>query len=124
MGNRMVTQRIFRALDDPIRRSIVRLLAVDRLPVTEIAGHFEVSRPAISRHLRVLRDAELVSETRSGRERLYRLEPEVLEEAARWLNDVAVGRGSLAADQVPSESTEAPLRTGTEPVTSPDWRQW
>ncbi len=120
----MVTQRIFRALDDPIRRSIVRLLAVDRLPVIEIAGHFEVSRPAISRHLRVLRDAELVSETRSGRERLYRLEPEVLEEAARWLNDVAVGRGSPAADQVPSESTEARPRTDTEPVTSPDWRQW
>ncbi len=124
----MVTQAVFRALDDPIRRSIVALLSRSRLSVTEIASHFEVSRPALSRHLRVLREAEVVSESRSGRERLYRLEPEVLDQAAEWLTDVAAGRDledrwDSRPYEVPDDAPDGASASGSQGVTT-DWRQW
>jgi DNA-binding transcriptional ArsR family regulator len=53
--------------------------------VNGLAGAFQQSRPAISKHLRVLRQARLVSETRAGRERLYRLEPAPLRQVAAWI---------------------------------------
>jgi len=122
----MVTQALFRCLGDPIRRSILEMLAGSRLTVTEIAGHFEVSRPAVSRHLRVLRDAGVVSEMRSGRERLYRLESEELEGAIEWLHSVVAGPVRLFRD----ESGEADVSSPEEPPEAvesgagSDWRQW
>jgi DNA-binding transcriptional ArsR family regulator len=62
------------ALSDPIRRDILRLLRVAPRSAGVIAGAFRVTRPAISRHLRVLREAGLVEATAQGRERVYRLE--------------------------------------------------
>lgn len=64
------------ALAEPNRREILRLVHHEELPVGRIASHFRVSRPAISQHLRVLRDAGLVAERREGTRRLYRLRPE------------------------------------------------
>lgn len=55
--------------------------------MTELVSGFRVSRPAISRHLRVLRNARLVRERREGRQRIYQLEPDRLEQVARWAEE-------------------------------------
>jgi DNA-binding transcriptional ArsR family regulator len=76
---------VFRAIADPTRRAILDRLRRGPAPVNELASEFSQSRPAISKHLRILREARVVSEERSGRERLYRLEPEQLREIADWI---------------------------------------
>ncbi|MCG8590333.1 MAG: metalloregulator ArsR/SmtB family transcription factor [Proteobacteria bacterium] len=77
--------RVFRALSDPSRRRILdRLLAGDA-SVNELAEGFATSRPAVSRHLRVLREATLVVERRSGRRRVYSLNPLPMAGADAWL---------------------------------------
>ena len=73
-------------LGDPVRRELVDLLARRELAVGELAGHFPVSRPAISRHLRVLREAGLVAVRTDGKRRLYRLDPGPLRELDAWLD--------------------------------------
>ncbi len=78
---------VFRALADPTRRAILDTLRTGRRPVGEIAGRFPVSRPAVSRHLRVLRRARLVVEERQGRSRLYALNAEPLRDVDRWLEE-------------------------------------
>ena len=77
---------VFRALADPTRCAIVELLRADELPVGEIASRFHVSRPAISRHLRVLKRARLVRERRDGRRRLCVLDPQPLRRVDDWLS--------------------------------------
>jgi len=74
-----------RAIAEPRRRDILRLVWDAELPAGEIASHFEVSRPAISQHLRVLREAGLVAERRDGTRRLYRARPETLAELKNFL---------------------------------------
>src|SRR5215216_2511133 len=76
---------VFRAIADPTRRAILDRLRAGPAPVNELASAFEQSRPAISKHLRILREARIVSEQRQGRERLYRLEPTELQEIAEWI---------------------------------------
>lgn len=76
---------VFRAIAEPTRRAILDRLRAGPAPVNALAADFEQSRPAISKHLRVLREAKLVSEQRDGRERLYRLEPMALQRVAGWL---------------------------------------
>ena len=73
------------ALGDPVRRELIDLLARRELAAGEIAGHFPVSRPAISRHLRVLREAGLVRARVEGKRRLYALDPRPLRELDDWL---------------------------------------
>jgi DNA-binding transcriptional ArsR family regulator len=67
-----------RAIAEPHRREIVRLVRHEELTAGEIASHFNVTRPAISQHLRFLRDAGLVTERRQGTRRFYRAQPEKL----------------------------------------------
>ena len=74
------------ALADPTRRTIVELLAERERTAGELAGSFSTSRPAVSRHLRVLREHGLVQARAHGRERLYSLEPEPLAELDEWLS--------------------------------------
>ena len=74
-----------KAIAEPRRREILRLVADEEMSAGEIASHFEVSRPAVSQHLRVLREAELVAERREGRRRLYRARPEPLAELQEYL---------------------------------------
>ena len=74
-----------RAIAEPRRRDILRLVWSAELPAGEIASHFEVTRPAISQHLRVLKDAGLVSERRDGTRRLYRARHETLAELRSFL---------------------------------------
>jgi DNA-binding transcriptional ArsR family regulator len=77
---------VYAAIADPTRRRILDLLAEDGRSVTELAAPFVMSRPAVSQHLRVLREAGLVSERRSGRQRIYQLEPAALREVDLWLS--------------------------------------
>lgn len=75
----------FSALADPTRRAVLDLLRAGTRPAGEIARAFTVSRPAISKHLRILRRAHLVEERREGRHRLYQLNPEPLKAVDSWL---------------------------------------
>jgi DNA-binding transcriptional ArsR family regulator len=73
------------AIADPTRRELLALLARGEIAAGELAGRFPVSRPAISRHLRVLREAGLVRSRTDGRRRLYALDPTPLRELDAWL---------------------------------------
>lgn len=77
---------IFAALADPIRRAILARLARGEATVNELAEPFEVSLPAISKHLKVLERAGLISRTREAQWRPCRLEPVPLEEARSWID--------------------------------------
>jgi DNA-binding transcriptional ArsR family regulator len=76
---------VFHAIADPTRRAILDRLRAGPAPVNALAGDFKQSRPAVSKHLRVLRLARLVDEERSGRERVYQLRPLALQQVAGWL---------------------------------------
>jgi len=76
---------VCRAIADPTRRALLDRLRAGGLHVGELAQDFRTSRPAISKHLRVLRQARLVRERREGRLRRYELTPAPLAEADRWL---------------------------------------
>jgi len=75
----------FQALADPTRRAVLDLLRQGSQPAGEIASAFPVSRPAISKHLRLLRRAHLVREHREGRNRIYQLNPEPLRAVDTWI---------------------------------------
>jgi DNA-binding transcriptional ArsR family regulator len=76
---------LFTALASPVRRELLRLLLDGPRTAGDLAAHFAMSRPSVSEHLRVLRDAGLVAETRRGRERHYQLEAGPLMELSDWL---------------------------------------
>lgn len=73
------------AIADPVRREILLMLRGEPLSAGQIAGRFAISRPAVSRHLRVLREAGLVADAADGRRRVYALVTGPLEELAGWL---------------------------------------
>ena len=73
------------ALADPVRRQLLELLAGGEVAAGDLAGRFPVSRPAISRHLRVLREAGLVTVRPDGKRRLYTLDPRPLRQIDDWL---------------------------------------
>ena len=79
---------VFEAVGDPVRREILAALGGGTLSAGEIAGLFAISRPAVSRHLRVLRESGLVRDEVSGRRRLYRLVPAGLDPLLTWLAEV------------------------------------
>ncbi|HKD34872.1 MAG TPA: metalloregulator ArsR/SmtB family transcription factor [Gaiellaceae bacterium] len=76
---------VFEALADPTRRRIVELLAEGERSAGELAGEFRLTRPAVSKHLRVLREAGVVDVRGDAQRRIYRLEPEALGTAEEWL---------------------------------------
>lgn len=82
----MVSTDVFAALGNPIRRALLTKLRNGPLTVNALASGFDRGRPAISEHLRVLKDAGLVREQARGRERHYRLEAAPLREAFDWLS--------------------------------------
>ncbi|HET7869468.1 MAG TPA: metalloregulator ArsR/SmtB family transcription factor [Actinomycetota bacterium] len=75
-----------RAIAEPRRRQILRLVRDEEMSAGEIASHFEVTRSAVSQHLRVLKDAGLVSERRNGTRRIYRIRPEGLAELREFID--------------------------------------
>jgi DNA-binding transcriptional ArsR family regulator len=78
---------VARAIAEPRRRQILAMVRERELSAGEIASHFDVSRPAISQHLTVLRGAGLLSERRQGTSRLYRAQPEALADLREFLNE-------------------------------------
>ncbi len=82
----METRRdIFQAIADPTRRAIIALIAVQAMTPNAIAEHFHSSRQAVSKHLRILTECELVKQEQKGREIYYQLELEKMQEIDQWL---------------------------------------
>ncbi|GAE28677.1 ArsR/SmtB family transcription factor [Alkalihalobacillus hemicellulosilyticus] len=78
---------VFVAIADPTRRKLIRILAnTDELPLHELTPHFQMGRTAVSKHLMILREANLVTNRKAGRETKYRLNPEPLQEVRDWLS--------------------------------------
>lgn len=84
----MGLQNTLKALSDPIRREILNLLKGGRMSAGEIASRFPVTDASISRHLSVLKDAELIRDTREGKFIFYDLNVSVLEEIMLWIKDL------------------------------------
>jgi DNA-binding transcriptional ArsR family regulator len=79
------TDRLFGALANPTRRDVLDLLLSGPRTVADIAAHFDMARPSVSEHLKVLKDGGLVAENRRGRFRYYSVEPTPLHELGEWL---------------------------------------
>lgn len=77
---------VFAALASPVRRDLLRLLLTGPQPVNALAAHFAMRRPSVSEHLKLLKDAGLVTEERVGRQRVYRLRVDPLRQVADWLS--------------------------------------
>ena len=84
----MGIQKTMKALADPTRRTILNLLKQKRLSAGEIAEHFDMSLPAVSKHLSVLKEADLIRDQREGKYIYYELNASVLDEALLWLQDL------------------------------------
>lgn len=84
----MGLQQTLKALSDPTRREILNLLKTGKRSAGDICGHFDVTAAAISRHLSVLKDADLISDTREGKYIFYELNVSVLEEIMLWITDL------------------------------------
>ena len=76
---------VFQAIADPIRRDIIELLAEETLTVNSIAEKFEISRPAISKHLKILKECEIIGYKKEGRERFCFIQPKNLIPAFMWI---------------------------------------
>ncbi|SRR5579871_2067064 len=85
MNRRPAHEDVFQAIAHPARRKLLELLEKGELPVGELAKDFHATPPALSQHLTVLKKAGLVEERRQGRQRLYRLTPEPLQEISDWV---------------------------------------
>jgi DNA-binding transcriptional ArsR family regulator len=85
MSRARATADVYRAIADPTRRAILDRLRAGAAPVNALAADFRMTRPAVSKHLKVLRQARLVVEERSGRERYYQLQPATLQQVAGWV---------------------------------------
>ncbi len=94
----MGLQQTLKALADPIRREILNLLKKGRMPAGEITAHFSVSAPAISRHLSVLKEADLIRDTREGKFIYYEINTSVLEETMLWLANLKGDGGNAAGE--------------------------
>jgi DNA-binding transcriptional ArsR family regulator len=91
-----------RAIAEPHRRAILRLVRDEERTAGSIAGHFDITRPAVSQHLTVLRDAGLLVERREGARRWYRARPDGVRELRAWLEgfwDDGLARLAAAAEQ-------------------------
>ena len=84
MNRRAASEDIFNAVSHPTRRAILRRLAVREMSVSALARPFQVTLGALSQHLKILRDVEVVRERRDGRRRIYRLNPAPLREVHEW----------------------------------------
>ena len=94
-------EEALRAIAEPNRRRILQLVTTDELSAGEIASRFEITRPAVSQHLGVLRQAGLVSERRDGTRRLYRIRPEGFADLKSFLEafwDEGLERLKMAAE--------------------------
>ena len=84
----MGLQQTLKALADPTRREILNLLKKGKLSAGEITDHFQITAAAISRHLSVLKEADLIEDTRDGKYIFYTLNASVLEEIMLWITEL------------------------------------
>ena len=84
----MGLQNTLKALSDPVRREILELLKQRRMSAGEICDHFDITAAAISRHLSVLKEADLIEDSREGKYIFYTLNASVLEEIMLWITDL------------------------------------
>jgi DNA-binding transcriptional ArsR family regulator len=84
MSRRQANSDVYQAVADPTRRAILEILREDPLTVGALASHFDVTMSAVSQHMRILREAELVEVKKQGRERVYRLAAEPLRDIHAW----------------------------------------
>lgn len=82
----MTEQLIFRAISDPTRRSIMAMLSDGERSLNDISAQYEMTRPAVTKHLKILEQGGLISVRSQGRERIHRLQPEALKPVADWVN--------------------------------------
>ena len=94
----MSLQNTLRALADPTRRAILELLRDGRKSAGELANHFAISAAAVSRHLSVLKEADLIRDTREGKFIYYEINTSVLEETMLWLADLKGDGGNAAGE--------------------------
>lgn len=87
MSNAYQVRDVYGAIADPTRRKLIRLLAdKDELPLYEMTPHFDIGRTAVSKHLTILKEADLVTNRKIGRETRYRLNAAPLKEVKDWLS--------------------------------------
>ena len=91
-GDGVGIQSTMRALSDPTRREILNLLKQDSISAGDIAGHFDMSVPAVSKHLSILKDAGLIRDRREGKYIYYELNASVLEEVLIWIESLRGGQ--------------------------------
>lgn len=77
---------VFQAISDPTRREIIELLSYQSLNLNTVAGHFDISRPAISKHIKILTECGLITIRQDGRERYCRADLQKLKEVDKWLD--------------------------------------
>lgn len=90
-GDELSIQNTLKALADPTRREILNMLKKSRLSAGAIAEHFSMSAPAVSKHLTVLKEADLIRDQREGKFVYYELNASVLDEVLLWVNDLKEG---------------------------------
>lgn len=83
-GFTLMQRDVFQAIADPTRREIIDLLSARSLPVNEVAANFDISRPAVSKHIKILNECGLVVIRKKGRKRICRSDPRKLKEVAEW----------------------------------------
>ncbi|MEM9545709.1 MAG: metalloregulator ArsR/SmtB family transcription factor [Bacteroidota bacterium] len=79
---------IFQAIADPVRREILEIISTDSLTVNEVAEHFDISRQAVSKQLKILTECGLLAVNQSGRERFFSIQPESLIPASMWIDQL------------------------------------
>ncbi|MCP3960800.1 MAG: winged helix-turn-helix transcriptional regulator [bacterium] len=110
-----------RALADATRRTVLELLRDGGQSVSDLARHFSMSRPAVSKHLAILRDSGLVSARREGRQQIYELDAAKLEPVREWLAGLCADDGDEDSDQ----GEPAPTRPSRRPTRRQGtWRSW
>jgi DNA-binding transcriptional ArsR family regulator len=85
MNNKAMRRDVFQAIADPTRRAIIVLIALKAMTPNAIAEHFDTTRQAVSKHLRILTECELVKQEQKGREIYYSLEINKMKEIDKWL---------------------------------------
>jgi DNA-binding transcriptional ArsR family regulator len=84
----MATNRAFKALADPTRREILRLLGRAEMTAGELAGHFDMTKPSMSHHFSVLKEADFIKSRREGQQIWYSLNTTVIQDVMRWVLDL------------------------------------
>ena len=120
-SERMANNDVFAVLADKTRRGILAALKDGERPVGELVAELGVSQPTVSKHLKILREAGMVSMEAQGQRRLYAVQPEPLAEVTDWIHEVVGGASRRAAHAVPAAAdagTEADAAGGTVPSTA------